>query len=346
MAEKRNTVRKKMSNRDYANLLFYFETGEFEADLSEYDAATLAHTEVRVMRLSAEEKEKMDEFFRNKPTGSSFKSFLDTMPKATGYFQGVAVKPSVEVKPTQAQNDDEPEMLLSGEPAAPVKLANLPHWVKKHADKLDPMNIDVAEIARIVENGEQTYDEMYATLLSMGGVEWPERILAAEPDKFEETLGDRYTYAVSLLDVIEFAAKRYARYTDIMNEVPPTEEENAGRYLDYIVAAHCVSKHADLYKFSSDSDAVTSVSGDKIIFDNDDEKTLTYENAEIMENDFLSLVYGRKINKETQVDIFGKKTSASKIAQRYYKKYPHGISEERKFYHSRKEAFEDGALEI
>lgn len=329
--------------RDYVNLVNYFETGETEIDLSDCDPAALAAVELRSMRLSVEEKEKMDEFLNKLTFGVSAKSLIDGIPKIGCTLSSVVTSP---VKAQKVQGQDEPEMILSSEPAAPVKLANLPHWVKNHADKLDPMNIDIAEIARIVEEGEQTYDEMYATLLSMGGVEWPERILAAEPDKFEETLGDRYTYAISLLDVIEFAAKRYTRYTEIMNEVPPTEEENAGRYLDYIVAAHCVSKHTDLYKFSSDSDAVTSVLGDKIIFDNDDEKTLTYDNAEIMENDFLSLVYSRKIDKETQVDIFGKKTSASKIAQRYYKKYPHGISEERKFYHSRKEAFEDGALEI
>lgn len=342
MAEKRNTVRKKMSNRDYANLLYYFETGEFEADLSEYDSATLAHTEIRVMRLSVEEKKKMDDFFKNKPAGSSFKAFLDTMPKATGYFQGVAVKPSVEPKVTQPE-DDEPEMLLPGEQP---KLKNLPHWIKDHAAKIDPSNIDAAEIVRMLEAGEETLDKMRETLLSMGGSDHPERLLAADPTMFEESLDDRYRYSVVFDDVLEIAVKKYANYVQIMTEEPPSEEENFDRYLTYVLSNACPAKHADMYKLSSNADEVTSIAGNKIVFDNNDETVLEYENYEDMENDFLNLVYSNKVGKDVQVEIFNKKLTAIKIAQKLYKKYPHGTPDGKKFYHTRKEAFEDGALEL
>lgn len=83
--EKKSTITRKISNRDYANLLHFLETGEDkELDLSAYDATALATVEKRSIRVTAEQKEKMDKFFENKPTGGSFKSFLDTLPKKNG----------------------------------------------------------------------------------------------------------------------------------------------------------------------------------------------------------------------------------------------------------------------
>lgn len=342
---KKNTIRKKISNRDYANLLYYFETGEFEADLSEYSSQTLGHTEVRVMRLTQEEKSKMDEFFKNKPVGSSFATFLDTLPKETGGFQGVSVTPQPNTSTRVEQTQPEPEMMIGAE-AEPHKPSVFPHWVKDPSKKLEPSNIDLAEIARIVEEGEMTGEEMKAITMDLSGKEWPERILAMEPALFEEEMDYRYKYAVSVLDVIDFAFQKRSRYLAIMNETPPTEEENADRYLTYIIGVCHTMTKPDAEKMLVDIDAVTTIEGNKIVFDNDDEKTFEYEKAEDMEHDFMTLIYRRKIDKDVQVDIFNKKTSASKIAQKFYKKFPHGVSEDKKFYHSRKEAFEDGALEI
>lgn len=83
--EKRNTIVKKLSTRDYANLLHFLETGdETELDLTAYDTAALAVVEKRSLRLTAEQKVRMDEFLEKMPVGRSFKSFLDTLQKKVG----------------------------------------------------------------------------------------------------------------------------------------------------------------------------------------------------------------------------------------------------------------------
>ena len=347
VASKKNTIRKKISNRDYANLLYYFETGEFEADLSEYSSQTLGHTEVRVMRLTPEEKLKMDEFFKNKPVGSSFATFLDTLPKETAFSGSNVPIPIPTAAPVATQTMDafSEDGKVEAETAQP-NITNYPHWIKDKTKKIQASNINLAELARVVEDGEMTDDEMKALVLSMGTPDWPERVLAMHPSEFEEEMDYRYNYAVSVMDVIDFAAQKYARYMAIMNEVPPTEEENAERYLDYIIKLQYGLKNEDAQKVVSDIEEVTYIAENKIVFDNEDDKTFEYENAEDMEHDFLCLVNRGKLGKDSQVDIFGKKTTAIKIAQRYYKKFPHGISEDKKFYHSRKEAFEDGAITI
>ena len=314
MKAKRNTVTKKMSMRDYVNLINFFETGEKEADLSECDPNALAVIELRTMRLTPEEKAKMDEFFRTLPFGVSAQSLIDGIPKI-----GSVIVPVPKNIPKAKLEEDQPEMIVPGvtdniEETSLVRPKNLPHWVKDPSGKLEATNIDVAEIARIVEEGEQTFEEMKTELLRLGGTEHPERLLAKHPSDFEEALGDRYTYAASLLDVIEFAAKKHARYVEIMTEEPPSEEENFDRYFTYVLSTASIPKHPNAYAMARDAEEVTSFSDNKIVFDNSEETTLEYEDASIMEHDLLHLVYRNKVGKETQVDIFGKKISANSFS--------------------------------
>lgn len=341
---KKNTVRRKMSMRDYVTFINFIETGEREIDLSDCEPNALDKTAIRVMYLTSEQKAELPNFVSDYGRGVTVKKLLESIPKV-GLGQFVQV-PSVAAPIKKDVVVDQPEMIIEGIPVEPVRPKNLPHWVKDPLGKLEPDNIDVAEIARIVEEGEQSFDEMKDALLKLGTPDHPERMLAAHPNEFEETLGDRYTYAVSLLDVIEFAAKKRAKYVEIMTEAPPSEEENFERYFTYVLSTASIPKHPDAYGMVRDAEEVTSFSDNKIVFDNNDETVLEYEDAATMEHDLLHLGYRKKIDNETQVDIFGKKTSILKIVQKLYKKYPHGLSEDKKFYYTRREAFEDGALEL
>lgn len=345
MKAKRNTITRKMSLRDYINLAHYFETGEKERDLSALDPTALAVVELRKMRLTKEEKDQMDEFLERYPLGISADALIDAAPKIGCSLVDVTASKFKAIPAPVSAAKDEPKMMIGVE-AEPSRPSTFPHWVKDSNQPIEPSNINLAEIARIVEEGEMTGDEMKALTMDLSGKEWPEKIMAMEPSMFDEEMDYRYKYATTVLDIIDFAAQKRSRYLEIMNETPPTDEENAERYLSYILGiCHTMTK-PDAEKMLVDIDAVTSVEGNKIVFDNDEDKTFEYEKVEDMEHDFMTLVYRNKIDRNTQVDIFNKKTSASKIAQKFYKKFPHGVSEDKKFYHTRKEALEDGALQI
>lgn len=81
VSEKKITYRKKMSVRDYINLANYFETGEFEMDLSDYDPSALSEVKEYALRLTKTEKKKMDTFFGRFVLGKSVASIIDTIPK-------------------------------------------------------------------------------------------------------------------------------------------------------------------------------------------------------------------------------------------------------------------------
>ena len=88
---RKTTINKKMSLREYVNLSNYFETGEFEMDLSDYDARALAQVKIYTMRLTAEQREKMNDFFNKYALGVSTKSILDGIPRTKGAVDKITV---------------------------------------------------------------------------------------------------------------------------------------------------------------------------------------------------------------------------------------------------------------
>lgn len=105
---KKNTYRKKMSHRDYLCLAYFFETGKRNPDLSGLDPAALSEVKQYGLRLTKEEKAKMDEFFSQYVFGQSFESLKEATPKIKVKPQPVIIQ---QVAPTQTQ-----PAAISGDP--------------------------------------------------------------------------------------------------------------------------------------------------------------------------------------------------------------------------------------
>lgn len=97
---KKITYRKKMSHRDYLCLAYFFETGERNPDLSGLDPAALSEVKQYGLRLTKEEKAKMDEFFSQYVFGQSFESLKEATPKIKVKPQPVIIQ---QVAPAQPQ---------------------------------------------------------------------------------------------------------------------------------------------------------------------------------------------------------------------------------------------------
>ena len=97
---KKITYRKKMSHRDYLCLAYFFETGDRNPDLSGLDPAALSEVKQYGLRLTKEEKVKMDEFFSQYVFGQSFESLKEATPKIKVKPQPVIIQ---QVTPTQPQ---------------------------------------------------------------------------------------------------------------------------------------------------------------------------------------------------------------------------------------------------
>lgn len=112
---KKITYRKKMSCRDYLCLACFFETGERNPDLSELDPTALNEVKQYGLRLTKEEKAKMDEFFSQYVFGQSFESLKEATPKIKVKPQPVIIQQVVGQPVTQPQTPPQ-SPAINGDP--------------------------------------------------------------------------------------------------------------------------------------------------------------------------------------------------------------------------------------
>lgn len=105
---KKITYRKKMSHRDYLCLAYFFETGERNPDLSGLDPAALSEVKQYGLRLTKEEKAKMDEFFSQYVFGQSFESLKEATPKIKVKPQPVIIQQVAPAQPQPAATNGDP----------------------------------------------------------------------------------------------------------------------------------------------------------------------------------------------------------------------------------------------
>ena len=146
-----------------------------------------------------------------------------------------------------------------------------------------------------------------------------------------------------LVSVLAEAEKTYKRYCEIMTEEETSEEEQLERYKNYVLRCHAYPKNAQLLSDVTSIEMISTIDN-KIVAD--DEDTYEYENEGEMTHDIIFLCSSGKLESRAVVDIFGKKTSVDKIVEKLYKKFPSGLPDKDKFYHTRREAYEDGALKL
>lgn len=81
MGERKITYNKVMTLRDYANLAYFLETGEYERDFTGCDQKALKESKKYSLRLTKEDKKLVDKFFSRFKLGISADSIFDTIPK-------------------------------------------------------------------------------------------------------------------------------------------------------------------------------------------------------------------------------------------------------------------------
>jgi hypothetical protein len=338
----KNTVRKKMSMRDYINLVNYFETGELEADLTNCDQNALKRIEIRVMRLTKEEKAKMDQFFEKKPFGVSAKSLIESITKAPVFTpQPVIVQ---QVVPQKQEQPEAPVVLVEEEVDKP-DFEVFP-WFKdqtKNGSSFD--NIDFPTMIAYVETGDYDYVKAAFSFSPNEArmIDVPLQEIGYTKDTYQD-MAERYRECKTVGDVLWEAAEYGGRYQIIMNEPEPDEDESFERFKKYLSSAYCAPLNAPMYTDMVRADKLLLCEGDTIELDPDIK--IVYDCKDDMMHDFLFLHFAKKIDGEEKFDIFGKKTSASKVISSLYEKFPNGLPNKKPFYRTRRDAYLAGDLNI
>lgn len=348
---KKVTIRKKMTIRDYANLAHYLETGEFEADLSNCDVAVLSRVEIKTMRLTKQDKAKVDKFFGRYALGVSAQSIIDSIPKIKTLptaIKQVAVPapvatPVVIPAAVPVLNQDIPIPPVLADEDNGISNQTYP-WIVDPFSEIEPGNIDISIVLNMAENGQLTEAAFENSFDSS------KKSIVIQPfEKFycSEELKEIYTSTpgTSVYLLVEQAERVFEKYSSIIEEEVLSEQEQMERYKNYVLECYSSKVNNDMLLEMYILDESHKASNKKIVSD-DECHVYDYDNADDMENDVLFLASVGKIEHDAPLNIFGKKTTINKIAQKLYKKYPNGLPGKRKFYHTSREALDDGAINL
>lgn len=324
---KKITVRKKMSMREYVNLISFLETGDRDLDLSEYDESVLAVVEVKVLRLTQKDKERMDEFFNAFALGVSLKSVLDSLPKKNSEAPAPAAQPAAKAKVPIKKDLD---------------VVETPEGKKLNIDyNADIADFDYVTLVESVQSGTLTAQE---AIDNLGDNKNAQRLLLIPvPQEVKDMHASLYKGSTDMFFALQDAEGLHKRILAILNEPEPTQEEIFGRYKGKYLSKFYQAKNEETnnYRIISE-EKVESISGNTIVFD--ELSVVEYDNADDLEYDVMHLVKHGKLDYDATVDVFGKKISAKKIVTAAFKKNPKEIHGER-FFATRKEAFEAGELQ-
>ena len=111
--ERKITYNKVMTLRDYANLAYFLETGEYERDFTGCDPKALLEEKKYSMRLTKEDKKLVDKFFDRFKLGVSADTIFASIPKEKKIQQPVIIQ---QVVGQPAAQTLQPPTTVNGDP--------------------------------------------------------------------------------------------------------------------------------------------------------------------------------------------------------------------------------------
>lgn len=356
MKEKKITINKKMSLRDYMSLAYFFETGKRDFDFSECDDSALGKIEKRSMRLTLKEKEKFDEFFSTTPLGITFASLMAAVPK-----KKVALKPEPKVQVVYQQV---PETEIPTTIPAAISVSKLGGEADEHprpdgyvcpdisfyvdptlplSELNKPDNINLNTVIDLLMDDVLCEDDFW---YQFGNDMYD--IRGAHPSDFvfdSTNLPQRMKVMPNFWDVFDEVKCRKERIERVMSLPDPTEDEMFERYKQHVKNKYYANAiHPKMTEWALIVGSIDSVCDNKIVVEELTNKVCEYSDVESMEIDLIWLASNNIIEDNTIYDVFGKKISVDKIVKRLQKKYPDGLNEDSKLYYSEKQAYLEGAL--
>jgi len=330
--ERKITYNKVMTLRDYANLAYFLETGEYERDFTGCDPKALLEEKKYSMRLTKEDKKLVDKFFDRFKLGVSADTIFASIPKEKKIQQPVIIQQVVgqpaaqTLQPPAAANGDpynsKPPVPDSEETKStkvyPV-YTNDERWelaeqlereaIDKYSEPFDE-NVDRTDFYFVKDCNTSEVAEVAGAKGS-----WIFSTPCTEMNGIHPEFKKRYSQLTpAMLEMQQLGIQ----YRMIMSEDEPADPEKKfvdyalrlGRELDEVKAKEI----KDLQ--NSFIDKIDTVKGDTIYLVSDDPD---------LKNDLMILARKYKFDLDQPIDVFGKKTSYRKIVKEYEKQYPHGI---------------------
>lgn len=313
MGDRKITYNKKMSMRDYANLAYFLETGEFEMDLSDCDPAALKEVKQFSLRVTKEQKQQIDKFFNRFILGQSAMSIKDMIPKIKRMpgqnvpsVQTVAATPTIPAPAVpsapKAPAVEQPIVADINEPVMPVATSypvytdeerwQIAEIIDKQAnpdlsegnidrslypfikDWNKPLDIDNFDSALCMKMAEDAKIDVVEVGV-LAGMKY-RKLLSLSPSAFPD-MPERYKGFPELATAIMQATDLGHKKRAILNEPDLSEDELIDKFYHYLDRRLEIVNVEGKERVSAFMDIIYKVANDTIYFKTTDEDCEEFE---------------------------------------------------------------------
>ena len=335
----RRTVVKKMTKRDFLNLLYIFENNQDVngndvdinnvPDLSSCNQRILSEVDKQSLRLTEQQKIVFDRYFKEKTCPFSFNDMLNKF--------GLSIATPVATLATTAHSIGSTASSVvhsGGTTGSRVAISN---YLYDANQPVEVNNFNAKLCLDDVVNGKITTDDV----CDMFGTKYL-ALMSKKPDQFKD-LGKDYLEDVDFAGCLMTANQKAGQLKYYLELPEPSLDDTLTRFTDYL-KRNITSpvQTIDSVDFADEM----MVADDRIQFA-DSEGVLgemVYSNKKDMINDVLYYGLSLKLDNDTQFSILGKQYTLKALVKDYYKKYPNGFNTD--FFKSAREAYEMGKLEL
>lgn len=329
MTSERRTIVKKMTKRDFLNLLYIFENNQDGndiditniPDLSSCNQRILSEVDKQSFRLTEQQKIAFDRYFKSKTCPFTFS---DMISKFGLSYVAPASAPIPATVPATTNTATIGGIHISNylyDPNAPVEVPNF----------------NASLCLNDVVTGKITDKDV----CDMFGTKY-NRMMSIRPDQFKD-LPDYYLQDLDFAGCLMTAVQKAEQLKAYLDMPEPSMEETIDRFIAYLrrnitAPAQTIDSVDFADEIRVENDRIKFVDSDGILGET------VYSNKKDMTNDVL--YYGLSFNLDLDVPftILDKQHTLRSIVKDYYKKYPNGFNTD--FFKSAREAYEMGKLEL
>lgn len=338
--QQRRTIVKKMTKRDFLNLLYIFENNQDVngndiditniPDLSGCNQKILSEVDKQSFRLTEQQKIAFDRYFKTKTCPFTFSDMISKF--GLSYVASVAT--TATVVSSNVVGDTTNSSVSGSSTNDSVHISN---YLYDTNAPVEVSNFNASLCLNDVVEGKITDKDV----CDMFGTKY-NRLMSIRPDQFKD-LPNYYLQDIDFAGCLMTAVQRAGQLKAYLEMPEPSIEETINRFITYL--RRNITAPVQTIDSVDFADEIR-VEDDRIKFVDCDGALgeTVYANKKDMTNDVLYYGLSFNLDLDTPFTILGKQHTLRSIVKDYYKKYPNGFNTD--FFKSAREAYDMGKLEL
>lgn len=332
-AEQKKTIVKKMTKRDFLNLLYLFENNQGVngddvditniPDLSGCNQKILSEVDKQSFRLTTQQKIVFDRYFKAKTCPFTFSDMIS--------------KFGLSYTPSSVSHSVTDTTVAASASVAANGVVRLVDYLYDPTAAVEVPNFNASLCLNDVVTGKITDKDV----CDMIGTKYL-RLMSIRPDQFKDLPKD-YLQDCDFAGCLMTAKQKAGQLKAYLEMPEPSMEETIDRFITYL--RRNITAPVQTIDSIDFADEIM-VADDRIQFADSDGALgeTVYTNKKDMINDVLYYGLSFNLDLDTAFTILGKQHSLRSLVKDYYKKYPNGFNTD--FFKSAREAYDMGKLEL